>query len=244
MRRKQEDGIFRLEFRHGPLNQRVACFALCIDQNCQRLTVWFHSFAPCLRSSCSQRLLRVARSCGSSAWPRWVISSPDGTARHKLVDNDVLWAMFFGTRCDREMRCGWLIEFDDQTMVALDAKWRREFLEQPLAIVRYARRPAVHRRTRAPRCRRKRSHTSVPEADPEEMGRDLKVRGQRRWYPASMACRYRHDHARLEVNKIGDADRAVPDHFPCLTKLEEIVKNVEGEGAVVVDDDNQDAPDV
>lgn len=53
----------------------------------------------------------------------------------------------------------------------------------------------------------------------------------------------RDDHcARLQANKVGDADLVVPDHIRLLTKVAEIPGNVEDEGVVVVDDDNQNAP--
>lgn len=54
---------------------------------------------------------------------------------------------FVRTRGDREVRRAGLIELDNERMVAPDAKWKGEVLEQPKAIMRYVRGPAVHRAT-------------------------------------------------------------------------------------------------
>ncbi len=53
------------------------------------------------------------------------------------------------------------------------------------------------------------------------------------------------DHrARLDCHKIREAERVVADYFRCFAKLSEIASNVEDERIIVVDDDNQDAPEL
>ncbi len=52
-----------------------------------------------------------------------------------------------------------------------------------------------------------------------------------------------HDCTRLERDEIGEADRVIPDDLRLFTELAEIARNIEHEGIVIVDDENQSAPE-
>ncbi|MGY4509338.1 hypothetical protein ACVIN2_002792 [Bradyrhizobium sp. USDA 3650] len=115
---------------------------------------------------------------------------------------------FVRTRGDLEVRRAGLIELDNERMVAPDAKWKGEVLEQPKAIMRYVRGPAVHRAT----CTRDTSaenaaNTLVSEADAEnrEPPRKFADDGGRysgfRWRAWTGGD---NDCARLEANKIAE----------------------------------------
>lgn len=52
------------------------------------------------------------------------------------------------------------------------------------------------------------------------------------------------DCARLERNEIGDADRVISDDFCLCTQHAKITCNIEYEGIVIIDDENQDAPGI
>lgn len=114
--------------------------------------------------------------------------------------------------------------------------------------MRYIRGPTVHRAT----CTRHPSaeyapNTLVSEADAENWNATRKFTDDgRRYSGLNWSARTGGDDhcARLEVNEVADADHVVPEDFRCFTKLLEIAGNVEDEGVVVVDDDNQSAPDV
>ncbi|OKO83790.1 hypothetical protein AC628_01420 [Bradyrhizobium sp. NAS96.2] len=68
----------------------------------------------------------------------WVIAMGEG---HDLG--------FVGVRRYLEMLTGCFIQLDNERMVATDAKWRREFAEQPTAVMHDVGGPAMHRTTSA-----------------------------------------------------------------------------------------------
>lgn len=114
--------------------------------------------------------------------------------------------------------------------------------------MRYIRGPTVHRAT----CTRHPSaeyapNTLVSQADAENWNATRKFTDEgRRYSSLNWSARTGGDDqcARLEVNEVADADHVIPEYFRSFTKLLEIAGNVEDEGVVVVDDDNQSAPDV
>ncbi|KWV58100.1 hypothetical protein AS156_35335 [Bradyrhizobium macuxiense] len=68
----------------------------------------------------------------------WLISMGEG---HDLG--------FVGARRYLEMLLGCFIQLNNKRMVATDAKWGREFAEQPAAVMRYAGGLTMHRTTSA-----------------------------------------------------------------------------------------------
>lgn len=66
---------------------------------------------------------------------------------------------FLRTRCHHKIRGASLIELDNKRMVAANAKWGWELLEQPSTIVRDIRGPTMHRAT----CTRHASAENAPD---------------------------------------------------------------------------------
>ncbi|MGY2843399.1 hypothetical protein ACVIWU_006725 [Bradyrhizobium sp. USDA 4509] len=87
--------------------------------------------------------------------------------------------------------------------------------------------------------------TLVTETDAKDWDTTRKFADNRGGYTglhgSAGAGRY-DDCARLERSEFSDADRITSDYLRLCTKLAEIARNVEYEGIVVVDDDNQNAP--
>lgn len=89
-------------------------------------------------------------------------------------------------------------------------------------------------------------NTLVTETDAEDWDTIRKFAdncgGYTRLHGSAGTWRY-DDCAWLERSKISDTDRVISDHLRLCTKLAEIARNVGHEGIVIVDDENQNAPD-
>lgn len=132
-------------------------------------------------------------------------------------------------------------------MVAPDTKWQREPLEEPLAIMAYVSGPPVHgamctHHTSAENA----SNALMSKADAEDRNATGKLAYDGIRYSGlnrSAGSGRDDDCAWIEANNVADADLVVPDNLRCFTKLAKVACNVEDEGVIVVDDDDQNAPD-
>ncbi|GEC56682.1 hypothetical protein BEL01nite_57250 [Bradyrhizobium elkanii] len=89
-------------------------------------------------------------------------------------------------------------------------------------------------------------NTLVPKTDAENWDVARKFADNRCGYPGLHWCAGAgrdDDRPWLERNKIGAADRVIPDNFGFCTKLAEVARNIENEGVVIVDDEDQNTPD-
>ncbi len=155
---------------------------------------------------------------------------------------------FIRTCCDPEMRRACIVELNNKRMIASNGKRGGEFIEQPSPIMRYRRGPSVHRAT----CTCHAPTENVPNALVSETNSEnWNATGQLadngtgysgfRWG----AWTRRDDNcARLQINHIADAHCVVPDHLGSFAEFMQIACNVEDERVVVVDDDDQNAPDL